>query len=324
MRRRDFITLLGGVGAAWPLAARAQQPAMPVIGFLNGASADTFPNMVVAFRLGLKEAGYVEGRDVAIEFRWADGQYDRLPALAADLVRRRVTVIAANGPAALPAKAATTTIPIVFRIGGDPIKLGLVGSLNRPGGNLTGVTALSTELGPKRLELLHELVPTAASIAVLINSTSDSAEVLRNLQAAARTLGLQLHVLNASTEREIDVAFAALGQMRVGGLVIAADPFFNGRPEQLAALSLRYAMPAISPYREFAAAGGLMTYGANLREMHRQLGVYIGRILKGDRASELPVQQATKIELIVNLKTARTIGLAIPQTFLLRADEVIE
>jgi putative tryptophan/tyrosine transport system substrate-binding protein len=327
LRRREFITLLGGAAATWPLAARAQQ-AMPMIGYLSGQSPEMWASRLQAFRQGLSEIGYVEGRNVAIEYRWAEGKNERLPALAADLARRQVNAIVTAGGTAVAkaAQEATSTIPIVFLVGADPVGVGLVTSLNRPGGNLSGVVDLTGELAAKELELLHELSPAATDIAVLNNPTNPvgNADYLKSIETGARSLALQLRILNASTEREIDVAFAALGQMRVGGLVIAADPFFNGRPEQLAALSLRYAMPAISPYREFAAAGGLMTYGANLREMHRQLGVYIGRILKGDRASELPVQQATKIELIVNLKTARTIGLAIPQTFLLRADEVIE
>jgi putative ABC transport system substrate-binding protein len=327
MNRRNILSLLGGV-AAWPVAARAQQPAVPLIGYLSGQSPEMWASRLQAFRQGLAEIGYVEGRNVAIEYRWAEGKNERLPALAADLVRRQVSAIVTAGgtPAAKAAQGATSTIPIVFLVGADPVGVGLVSSLNHPGSNLTGVVDLTGELTSKELELLHELTPAATDIAVLNNPTNPvgGADSLKGIEAGARSLALQLRILNASTEREIDVAFAALGQMRIGGLVVAADPFFNGRPEQLAALSLRYAISAISPYREFAAAGGLMTYGADVREMHRQLAVYIGRILKGDRASELPVQRATKIELIVNLKTARTIGLAIPQTFLLRADEVIE
>jgi putative ABC transport system substrate-binding protein len=326
MRRRQFITLLGGTAAAWPLAARAQQPALPVIGYLSGESPELRPGDLRAFRQGLSEQGYVEGRNLAVEFRSAEDQRDRLPTLAADLVRRQVAVILAGGtPPALAAKAATSRIPIVFDTGGDPVELGLVASLNRPGGNLTGVTALNVEIGPKRLELLHELVPAARIFALLINPTNPNGAALsREVQAAARTLGLELHVLNASAERDFDPAFASLTQVQAGGLVIATDGYFLGRSEQLAAHALRHRVPAIFAYHEFAAAGGLMSYGGSITDQYRLLGVYTGRILKGESPADLPVQQATKIELIINMKTARSLGTTVPLTLLGRADEVIE
>ena len=325
MRRREFITLLGGV-ASWPLAARAQQPAMPVIGFLNSASPDGYAVPVRAFRQGLKDIGYVEGQNVAIEYRWAEGQYDRLPALAADLVRRQVTAIAATStPAALTAKAATTTIPIVFTTASDPMRLGLVASLSRPGGNVTGATQLNVEVGPKRLELVRELLPAATIIALLVNPTNPVAETLaRDLQAAARTIGLQLHILNASTERDIDDAFANLAKLRASALVVGSDVFFNTRSEQLGALTVRHGVPTIYQYREFAAAGGLMSYGGSITDSYRRAGGYTGRILKGEKPADLPVQQSTKVELIINLKTAKTLGLTFPLSLLGRADEVIE
>jgi putative ABC transport system substrate-binding protein len=303
MRRREFIAWLGGTAAAWPLAVKAQQPAMPVIGILNGASAWEYAERAAAFRQGLSQAGYVEGRNVLIEYRWAEGHYERLPIMAADLVHRGTAVIFANGPAVMVAKAATTTIPIVFNVASDPVQVGLVASLNRPGGNLTGVSNLGVEVGPKRLELLHELVPTATVIALLINPTSPNAETQsREMQAAARTFGLQLHIVHASAERDFDTVFATLVQVRAGGLVIGPDPFFNSRAEQLVALALRHAMPTISQFRQFATAGGLMSYGGSQTDQYRLAGVYTGRILKGEKPADLPVQQSTKVELIVNMK----------------------
>jgi putative ABC transport system substrate-binding protein len=324
VKRRTFIAVIGGA-AAWPLVARAQQPAMPVIGFLNSGSRDGYAPMVAAFRQGLKETGYVEGQKVAIEFRWADGQYDRVPAMAAELVRRQVAVIVANTPGVMAVKAATTTIPIVFTAATDPVKIGLVASLSRPGGNITGVTQLNAVVASKRLELAHELVPAATVIAVLVNPTQPTAETeLKDLQAAARTLGLQLHVLDASAERDFDTVFATLVQLRGGALVIGNDTFFFSRSEQLAALALRHAVPAIFPDHVFAAAGGLMSYGGSTLNIYRIAGTYTGRILKGERPSDLPVQQATKIELVINLKTAKTLGLTIPETLLATANEVIQ
>jgi ABC-type uncharacterized transport system substrate-binding protein len=324
VNRREFITLLGGA-AAWPLAARAQQAAMPVVGFLNGGSPDA--NRVAAFRQGLNETGYIEGRNLAIEYHWAEGQYDRLPALAADLVRRQVNVIAATStPAVITAKAATTTIPIVFVTSSDPVQLGLAASLSRPGGNLTGTTTLAIEVTPKRLEILHELLPTAKLFALLVNPTNPYADILsRNVQAAARTLGLQLHILHASTEHDFDTVFATLAQLRAGGLVIGGiEIFFESRRGQLAALALRHSIPTIYQSREFAVAGGLMGYGGNTMDSYRVAGLYTGRILKGEKPADLPVQQVTKVDLIINLKTAKVLGLDIPPTLLARADEVIE
>jgi len=324
--RRELLAALGGAAAAWPLAAHAQQPGMPVVGFLNGASPEGYAPYVAAFHQGLKEAGYVEGQNVAIEYRWAQGQYDRLPALAADLVGRQVAVIAAGTiPAAPAAKAATATIPIVFTTGLDPVQAGLVASLNRPGGNLTGVTSLGVEVGPKGLELLHDLVPAATVMALLVNPTNPSAEPLsRDLQTAARTLGLQLHILRASTERDFDTVFATFLQLRAGGLVIGTDGFFNTQSERLATLTVRHAVPAIFPYREFTAAGGLMSYGVSITDLYRLVGVYTGRILRGEKPGDLPVQQSTKFEFVINLQTARALGIEVPNSIQLLADELIE
>jgi putative ABC transport system substrate-binding protein len=325
MKRREFITLLGGA-AAWPVAVRAQ-PAMPVIGFLNADSPQGYARPLSAFLKGLGESGYVDGRNVAIEYRWAENRIDRLPAMAADLVHRQVAVIAATStPAALAAKAATSTIPVVFETGGDPVQLGLVGSLSRPGGNVTGITQLSWEILPKRLELLHELLPAAGVMALLVNpSDRANAEIQsRRVLAAAHTLGLKLHVVGASTERDFDSAFAQLTDLRAGGLVICGDAFFNSRTKQLAALSLQHAVPAAYQWREFVAAGGLLSYGSDGTEAYRLAGVYTGRILKGDKVADLPVQQATKVELFINLKTAKALGIAVPLPVSGRADEVIE
>ena len=328
LRRREFIAGLGGAVAAWPLAAAAQRPAMPVMGFLNGGSPDGYyASMVAAFRQGLKETGYVEGQNVAIEFRWAEGRYDRVPPMAAELVRRQVTVIVANTPGNLAAKAATTTIPIVFTTANDPVQIGLVASLSRPGGNVTGATLFTVETVAKQLEFAHEIVPTATVIAALVNPNNPYAETLsRDLQVAARILGVQLHVLRVSAEREFDAAFATLVQLRAGALVLGTyDPFFSSHSEQLAGLTLRHAVPAVSfEDRPFVAAGGLMSYGGSTPEGYRIAGVYAGRILKGDKPSDLPVQQVTKVELIINLKTAKALGLTVPPSILDLADEVIE
>ena len=327
MKRREFITLVSGAAVAWPLAAPAQQPAMPMIGFINAASAQSFPRPLAAFPKGLGETGYADGRNVAIEYRWAEGRIDRLPAMAADLVRRRVAVIAATGTAAaLAAKATTTTIPIVFETGADPVQLGLVASLNRPGGNVTGVTQLNQEVMQKLLELLHELLPTARVIALLINPDDPAlAEInTSKMLAAAHTLGLELHVLNASSERDFDGVFAKLIELRASGLVIGAEALFTSHSEQLAALTVHHQMPTIYKGREFAAAGGLMSYGSDITDSYRPAGVYVGRVLKGEKPADLPVQQATKVELFLNLKTAKALGLTVPTALLVRADEVIE
>jgi putative ABC transport system substrate-binding protein len=332
VKRREFITLLGGAAAAWPSAVSAQQPAMPVIGFLSSySSSDAFAQrFLAAFHQGLKQAGYVENQNVAIEYRWAGSEYERLTALAIELARRPVNVIATGSAslAVLAAKTATTTIPIVFLMGGDPVKLGLVVSLNRPGGNLTGITTLNTEITPKRVEVLRELVPTTTIMAVLVNPTNNPANVeveLRQAEAAANSLGLQtIHILQASTEPDLNGVFSTLIQQRAGGLVITADTLFSGKSAQLAALASRYSMPTISPYREFVTAGGLMSYGGSVNELYRLVGVYTGRVLKGENPADLPVQQVMKVELVINLKTAKSLGLDVPPSLLARADEVIE
>ena len=328
MKRREFITLVGGAAGAWPLAARAQQPAMPVIGVLSAEWPDPFTDRLRVFRDGLRETGYVEGRNLTIEYRWAEGQNDRLPALAAELIRRQVSVIVTAGstPATLVARKATTTIPIVFYLGADPVEAGLVTSLSRPGGNLTGVVTLNVEVAPKRLELLHELVPKATSVAALVNPTdrTRATAVSENMQAAARKMGLQLQVLYASTDNKIDALFVNLAQQQMGALVIGGDPFFNSRAEHLGALTVRHAVPAIYQLRAFAAGGGLVSYGADLADSYRQVGIYAGRILNGEKPADMPVQQATKVELIINLKTAKGFGVTVPLPLLGRANEVIE
>jgi ABC-type uncharacterized transport system substrate-binding protein len=327
MKRREFIALIGGA-ASWPLAARAQQPLLPIIGMLGSTSSRVQANFLRAFHQGLGEAGYVEGRNVAVEYRWADDQNEKLPALAADLVRRQVNVIvaAASTPAALAAKAATATIPIVFLLGSDPVAAGLIDNLARPGGNVTGVTSMNMELGSKRLELLRELLPTTNIIALLVNPTNPTITqpMSRDLQSAAHAFGLQLHILNATSEADFDSVFATISKLRAGALVIAPDALFISRNEQLAALTVRHAIPAIAQFRAFSMAGGLMSYGGSFTEGARQVGIYTGRILKGQKPADLPVQQMAKLDLIINLKTAKALGLTIPLSLLGRADEVIE
>jgi putative tryptophan/tyrosine transport system substrate-binding protein len=325
--RRRFLATLGGSAVAWPLAGRAQQPAMPVVGFLNSTSLEGWAPFVAAFRQGLKETGYVEGQNVTIEYRWAEGQYDRLPSLAAGLVQQKVTVIAATStPAALAAKAATSTVPIVFTTGGDPIKMGLVASLRRPGGNVTGSTQLSVEVGPKRLELARELFPGATTVALLVNPANPlTATVSKDLQTVADTLGVRLHVLQVSTEADFEAAFASAAQLRAAALVIeGSDPWFASHAARLGALALQHSVPAIYQFREFAAAGGLMSYGGSITDTYRLAGVYAGRILKGEKPADLPVQQATKVELYINMKTARALGVTIPLPLSGRADEIFE
>jgi putative ABC transport system substrate-binding protein len=327
MRRREFIGLVGGAAAAWSLTARAQQPALPVIGFLSSRSPDEAAAVVGAFREGLGETGYFEGRNVTIEYRWAEGQYDRLPALAVDLVRRRVAVLVTTGgePSALAAKAATSTIPHVFTVGGDPVKIGLVASLNRPGGNATGVTLMTSTPETKRLGLLHDLVPSAVVVGVLINPLYQEAQAqLRELQEAARAIGLRILVLSASSAPDIDLAFATLVEQRAGALIVTADPFLLGPREQIVRLAASHAVPTIYFSREFVGAGGLMSYGASLANGYRQVGVYTGQILNGEKPADLPVLQPTKFDMVINLKTAKTLGLTVSPGLLGIADEVIE
>jgi len=327
VRRREFVALLGGAAAAWPLAARAQQSAMPMIGFLSSASPQSYAHVMGEFHQGLKEVGYVEGQNFAIEYRWAEEQYYRLPVLAAELVRRQVAVIATtDGPSAFAAKAATTTIPIVFELGFDPVPVGLVASLHGPSGNLTGVTNLGVEVAVKQLSLLHELVPAATTFALLVSPTDRTlAEtLLREVLQAAGTIGLQLYVLHANTERDFDTVFATMAQRQVDALVISADSFFVSRSKLLAAFAVRYAIPASFYFREFVVAGGLMSYGGSVTAAHRLAAVYVGRIINGDKPTDLPVLQPTKFELVINLKTAKALGLIVPPRLLARADEVIE
>jgi putative tryptophan/tyrosine transport system substrate-binding protein len=328
VRRREFITLLGGVAAAWPPAARAQQPAMPVIGSLYGVSAAEWASPMAGFRRGLSEWGFDEGRNVAIEYRWAEGQFDRMPAMAADLVRRKVAVILVGGnlDGVRAAISESQTIPIVFTTASNPVTNGLVASLNRPGGNATGVTVFAAELGPKRLELLHELLPTAKKIALLVNPKVPAVmeSDIQGAQTAAGSLGLDVIVVRAGSENEIEEAFAAAAQERASALQVGDDAFLDGRREKIAALSLRHALPTMSLTREAAAAGSLMSYGSNRLDVYRHAGIYVGRILKGEKPADLPVLQPTKFELVINLKTAKALGLEIPPTLLARADEVIE
>ncbi len=328
MRRREFLTLAGAAAAVAPLAARAQQSGMPVIGYLGAESPSMFASRLTAFRQGLRASGYEEGRNVTIEYRWAEGHNDRLPQLAADLVKRQVTVLAAPGSiaAALAAKAATTTIPIIFETGADPIATGLVDSLSRPSGNITGVTSLNAQVAPKRLEMLHELLPQAKTFALMVNPTNpkNASETSDLLQAAAHTLQLELDVLNAATEADFEIVFRQLAKLRAAGLVIANETFFVNRSEQLAALAARYAMPAVHQSREFAVAGGLMSYGGSIKQSHTVAGAYVGRILAGTKPSDLPVQQVTKVEMVVNLKAAKALGISFPASLLALADDVIE
>jgi ABC-type uncharacterized transport system substrate-binding protein len=326
MRRRELITLLGGAAAAWPLAARAQQPAMPTIGYLSSESPESDAFRVAGLRQGLNEAGYVEGRNVAVEKRWARNQFDRLPALAADLIQRQVAVIVTPGlPSTLAAKGATKSIPVVFVVGADPVQVGLVASLNRPGGNLTGFNQISGELGAKGIETLHELLPSTAAFGLLVDPRNPLAELTtRDVLVAAHAIGLEIQISHASTDHEIDDAFVSLVRARVGALLVSNDVFFNSRVDQLVAGAARYAVPTIYSTREFAVAGGLMSYGTSLRDAYRLVGLYVGRILKGAKPDELPVQQQTRVELVINIKTAKTLGITFPLALLGRADEVIE
>ena len=327
LRRRQFLTLLGGAAAAWPLGARAQQAALPVVGFLGAPSAGPYERYVAAVHQGLKEVGYIEHQNVAMEYRWADGQYDRLPALAADLISRRAAVIVPIGgaPATVAAKAATSTIPIVFNLGADPIGLGLVTNLKRPGGNITGIAMMNLEIETKRLELLHELAPASTSVAVLLNPSNAQAQTQeREAQAAAPVIGRKVLILKAATEREIESAFATLVREQAGALLVGADTFFNSQAILFVVLTARHAIPTIYPFKSSVDAGGLMSYGTSLLDAYRQTGVYAGRVLKGERPGDLPIVQPTKFELVINLKTARAVGIAIPPTLLARADEVIE
>ena len=327
MKRREFIGLISGVAATWPLVVRAQQPAVPVIGYLSSASSQGHASYLAGFHEGLREGGFIEGQNVTIEYRWANGQYQRLPELAADLVRRHVALIAAGStPAALAAKAATTTIPIVFEMAGDPVRIGLVAGLDRPGGNVTGVANMNIQMTPKRLQLLHEAVPSAKVMALLVNPANSTVAETQSREAfsVAPTLGVDLHVLHASTERDLDAVFANLIQSRAGGLVIAAQPLFSSLNKQFAELTVRHAVPAITGGRDFAAAGGLLSYGADTRQAYRLAGIYTGQVLKGEKPANLPIQQSTKVELVINLKTAKVLGIDIPNTLIGRADEVIE
>jgi putative ABC transport system substrate-binding protein len=325
LKRREFISLLGGAAVSWPLVSRAQQPLIPVVGFLSGRSPAESAGVVAAFRKGLSETGYAESQNVSIDFRWAEGQSDRLPALASELVHRPVDVIAALGESGPAAKAATTTIPIVFGIGGDPVEAGLVASLNRPGGNITGATFLTAVLGAKRLGLLHELVPGAPVVALLVNPNTFVGQVqIRDVQEAARALGQSLVVLDGGTDERIETAFAALAPQHVAALLVGADPFFDTRRERLVALASQHRMPAIYQFREYAVAGGLMSYGTSITDMYRLVGLYVGRVLKGEKPADLPVMQVTKFELVINLTTARALGVKISDNLLSLADEVIE
>jgi putative ABC transport system substrate-binding protein len=326
MKRREFIGLISGVAATWPFVVRAQQP-VPVIGYLSSASSQGHASYLAGFHEGLREGGFIEGQNVTIEYRWANGQYQRLPELAADLVRRHVALIAAGStPAALAAKAATTTIPIVFEMAGDPVRIGLVAGLDRPGGNVTGVANMNIQMTPKRLQLLHEAVPSAKVMALLVNPANSTVAETQSREAfsVAPTLGVDLHVLHASTERDLDAVFANLIQSRAGGLVIAAEPLFSSLNKQFAELTVRHAVPTITGGRDFAAAGGLLSYGADTRQAYRLAGIYTGQVLKGEKPANLPIQQSTKVELVINLKTAKVLGLDIPNTLIGRADEVIE